>query len=1294
MSINNFASIQVRLASPETILKWSHGEVTKPETINYRSQKAERDGLFCERIFGPTKDWECACGKYKKVRFKGVVCDRCGVEITKASVRRERMGHIHLAAPVAHIWYLRGIPSRMALLLDVTPKQLEEVVYFVSYIVTDPKDTDLGYKQILSEREYRENMAIYGAGSFTAQTGAEAVLRLLQDVDLEQEYADVQEALEKAQGEKRKKLIKRLDTINAFRKSDNKPEWMILTNIPVIPPDLRPMLQLDGGRFATSDLNDLYRRVITRNNRLRKLLELGTPNIIVQNEKRMLQEAVDALIDNGRRSKPITGAGGRALKSLSHSLKGKQGRFRQNLLGKRVDFSGRSVIAVGPDLKMYQCGIPREMAINLFKPFIINEIVNQQLAANPKNAEKLIERRDPRIWDVVEKVIDGYPVLMNRAPTLHRLGIQAFLPKLVEGRAMRLHPLVCTAFNADFDGDQMAIHVPLSEEARAEALVMMLGSHNILGPKDGKPIVTPGQDMVMGNFYLTMEETKQELLEESQRYMDADCPKEAAAWKRYALNEGHVYSDVDEVMLAYQTGQVHLHSRIALPVKGMNKTSFNPVHENDYLITTVGKIIFNDMFPADFPYLNEVSKENFEETPAKYFVKPGEDIKAYIEQLPIVDAVKKKDLGKVIAEVFKRYSVDETAEILDQIKAKGFKYSTVAGITVSLSDIEVAPNKWEHVDEGREKADQLKRLQRKGMLTMEEWERHLNKLWADVKDDIVGELMANLPRKNPINMMATSGARGNTSNFTQLAGMRGLMAKPGSGKGRSGEYVPSIIEVPIYSCFREGLNVSEFFISTHGVRKGLTDTALKTAESGYLTRRLVDVAQDVIVKEDDCGTDKGYWVETLMDRKTNTVIEPLMDRLVGRYSKQDVTDPNTGELIIASDEFITDEIAKRIVDAGIEGMYIRSAFTCKSRHGVCRKCYGRNMATGKDVEVGEAIGIMAAQSIGEPGTQLTMRTFHTGGVAGGDGGDITQGLPRVEELFEARCPKGVAVIAQITGEITSIERIEGTMRQEVIVTNANESVSHKINANQTLRPWVQVGATIQAGVAMTEGPLDPKELLRVAGVREVQDYILKEVKKVYQSQGIEISDKHIEVMIKQMLKKVIVVDSGDTDLNVGVQLSLNNITKINREALLSGKTPAQFKPVLLGISKASVETDSFLSAASFQETTKVLTDATIKGKVDNLIGLKENVIIGKLIPAGTGCEGDRPQNAIVMAKAKELRDKRIARMHEVQDEEFDNIVNENLTEELPKMDEEPSLDQDGIINDSDVLDNQSIEINE
>ena len=1290
MSINNFASIQVRLASPETILKWSHGEVTKPETINYRSQKAERDGLFCERIFGPTKDWECACGKYKKVRFKGVVCDRCGVEITKASVRRERMGHIHLAAPVAHIWYLRGIPSRMALLLDVTPKQLEEVVYFVSYIVTDPKESGLAYKQILSEREFRENQAIYGSTGFTAQTGAEAVLRLLQDVDLESEYQEVQDALEKAQGEKRKKLIKRLDTINAFRNSENLPEWMILTNIPVIPPDLRPMLQLDGGRFATSDLNDLYRRVITRNNRLRKLLDLGTPNIIVQNEKRMLQESVDALIDNGRRSKPITGAGGRALKSLSHSLKGKQGRFRQNLLGKRVDFSGRSVIAVGPDLKMYQCGIPREMAVNLFKPFIINEIVNQGLAQNPKNAEKLIERRDPRIWDVVETVIDGYPVLMNRAPTLHRLGIQAFLPKLVEGRAMRLHPLVCTAFNADFDGDQMAIHVPLGEEARAEALVMMLGSHNILGPKDGKPIVTPGQDMVMGNFYLTMEETKEEFFAEAKHYEEVGCPLEAAHWHRFGESEGHVYTDEDEVMMAYQSKQVHLHTRIALPVCNMHKTSFDEKHKNDYLITTVGKIVFNSMFPEDFPYINEVSKENFISTPDKYFIAPGQNIKEYIEAMPLVDAVKKKDLGKVIAEVFKRYDADQTAEILDQIKSLGFEYSTVAGITVALSDIEVAPHKDEYIDEGRVKADQLKHLQRKGMLTMEEWERHLSKMWDDQKDKIVTSLMKNLPRKNPINMMATSGARGNASNFTQLAGMRGLMAKPGHAKAGAGEYVPTIIEVPIYSCFREGLNVSEFFISTHGVRKGLTDTALKTAESGYLTRRLVDVAQDVIIKEDDCGTDKGYWIETLMDRKTNSVIEPLQDRLVGRYSKQDVTDPKTGELIIASDEFITDELAKKIVDAGVTGMYIRSVFTCKSRLGICRKCYGRNMATGKDVEVGEAIGIMAAQSIGEPGTQLTMRTFHTGGVAGAGAEDITQGLPRVEELFEARCPKGVAVIAQISGEITSIERIEGTMRQEVIITNEHESVSHKINANQSMRPWVQVGAKIEAGVALTEGPLDPKELLRVAGVREVQDYILKEVKKVYQSQGIEISDKHLEVMIKQMMKKVIVVDSGDTDLNVGVQLSLNNITKINRNALLSGKTPATFKPVLLGISKSSVETDSFLSAASFQETTKVLTDATIKGKVDHLIGLKENVIIGKLIPAGTGCQGDRPQNLIVAEKAKELRDKRIARMKEVHDEEFGKLV--SGSDDRDTMDSVEASVEESILQDAETADNNSMDI--
>ncbi|MCR0647473.1 DNA-directed RNA polymerase subunit beta' [[Clostridium] innocuum] len=1282
MSVNNFASIQVSLASPDRIHEWSHGEVKKPETINYRSQKPERDGLFCERIFGPSKDWECYCGKYKKVRYKGVVCDRCGVEITKSSVRRERMGHIELAAPVAHIWYLRGIPSRMALLLDVTPKQLEEVVYFVSWIVTDPKDTKLEYKQVLSEREYRENMAIYGPGSFTAQTGAEAALTLLTEVDLEAEFKHIQDALESAQGEKRKKLIKRLDTVEAFRNSDNKPEWMVMTVIPVIPPDLRPMLQLDGGRFATSDLNDLYRRVITRNNRLKKLLELGTPAIIVQNEKRMLQEAVDALIDNGRRSKPITGAGGRALKSLSHSLKGKQGRFRQNLLGKRVDFSGRSVIAVGPDLKMYQCGLPREMAIQLFKPFVINEIVNKEIASNPKTAEKLIDRQDPRIWDIVESVIDGYPVLMNRAPTLHRLGIQAFKPKLVEGRAMRLHPLVCTAFNADFDGDQMAVHVPLSEEARAEALVMMLGSNNILGPKDGKPIVTPGQDMVMGNFYLTMEETAEEFYQEADRYNAVDCPKSAAIWTRYGDNEGHVFGSINEILMAYQTQQIHLHSRIAIPARALKKESFTEEQNKKYLLTTVGKVIFNNMFPTDFPFLNEVSAENFVATPERFFLEMGKDVKEAIKSMPVTAAFKKKDLGKIIGEIFKRYSTEKTSEILDQIKDMGFQYSTVAGVTVSLSDIEVAPHKEEHVEYGKQKAEELKTLRKKGKLTMMEWERHLNKLWADVKDDIAEELLGNLPRKNPISMMARSGARGNTSNFTQLAGMRGLMAKPNQSKSAKGEFVPTIIEVPIYSCFREGLNVSEFFISTHGVRKGLTDTALKTAESGYLTRRLVDVAQDVIVKQEDCGTDKGYWVEAIVDRKTNTIIESLFDRLVGRYSKQEITDPKTGEVILESDEFITDALAQKVVDAGVEGMYIRSAFTCKSIYGVCKKCYGRNMATGKDVEVGEAVGIMAAQSIGEPGTQLTMRTFHTGGVASADGGDITQGLPRVEELFEARCPKGVAVLAQITGEITDVHQID--TGYEVTVSNDKESIVHKVTLIQAIRPWMKVGAHVEAGDKITEGQVDPKELLKVAGVRQVQNYILKEVKKVYQSQGIEISDKHVEVMIRQMLRKVVVLEGNDTHLNPGVQISLTEITKINRKALLSGQVPATFKPVLLGISKASVETDSFLSAASFQETTKVLTDAAIKGKKDYLIGLKENVIIGKLIPAGTGVGDERPMNLIIGEKAKELKEIREERNHKEDDDNFMAYVPagpERLTTEMVQqiMDgEDTTLEQPAV----------------
>ena len=914
---------------------------------------------------------------------------------------------------------------------------------------------------------------------------------------------------------------------------------------------------------------------------------------------------------------------------------------------------------------MYQCGLPREMAIQLFKPFVINEIVNKEIASNPKTAEKLIDRQDPRIWDIVESVIDGYPVLMNRAPTLHRLGIQAFKPKLVEGRAMRLHPLVCTAFNADFDGDQMAVHVPLSEEARAEALVMMLGSNNILGPKDGKPIVTPGQDMVMGNFYLTMEETAEEFYQEADRYNAVDCPKSAAIWSRYGDNEGHVFGSINEILMAYQTQQIHLHSRIAIPARALHKESFTEEQNRKYLLTTVGKVIFNNMFPTDFPFLNEVSAENFVATPERFFLEMGKDVKEAIKAMPVTAAFKKKDLGKIIGEIFKRYSTEKTSEILDQIKDMGFQYSTVAGVTVSLSDIEVAPHKEEHVEYGKQKAEELKTLRKKGKLTMMEWERHLNKLWADVKDDIAEELLGNLPRKNPISMMARSGARGNTSNFTQLAGMRGLMAKPNQSKSAKGEYVPTIIEVPIYSCFREGLNVSEFFISTHGVRKGLTDTALKTAESGYLTRRLVDVAQDVIVKQEDCGTDKGYWVEAIVDRKTNTIIESLFDRLVGRYSKQEITDPKTGEVILESDEFITDALAQKVVDAGVEGMYIRSAFTCKSIYGVCKKCYGRNMATGKDVEVGEAVGIMAAQSIGEPGTQLTMRTFHTGGVASADGGDITQGLPRVEELFEARCPKGVAVLAQITGEITDIHQID--TGYEVTVSNDKESIVHKVTLIQAIRPWMKVGAHVEAGDKITEGQVDPKELLKVAGVRQVQNYILKEVKKVYQSQGIEISDKHVEVMIRQMLRKVVVLEGNDTHLNPGVQISLTEITKINRKALLSGQIPATFKPVLLGISKASVETDSFLSAASFQETTKVLTDAAIKGKKDYLIGLKENVIIGKLIPAGTGVGDERPMNLIIGEKAKELKEIREERNHKEDDDNFMAYVPagpERLTSEM------------------------------
>ncbi len=1259
MNINNFTAMKIGLASPEKIREWSYGEVKKPETINYRSQKPEKDGLFCERIFGPQKDWECACGKYKKIRYQGVVCDRCGVEITKSSVRRERMGHIELAAPVAHIWYLRGIPSRMSLLLNIPPKQLEEVVYFVCWVVTDPGDTGLAYKQILRENELRHLTAEYGPGSFVAQTGAEAVRTLLEQVDVQAEYDGIMKELEGTNGEKRKKLIKRLDTVEAFLHSDNKPEWMVMTVLPVIPPDLRPMLQLDGGRFATSDLNDLYRRVITRNNRLKKLLELGTPAIIVQNEKRMLQEAVDALIDNGRRSKPITGAGGRALKSLSHSLKGKQGRFRQNLLGKRVDYSGRSVIAIGPYLKMWQCGLPKEMALSLYKPFVINELVNQQIATNPKTAERLINRQDPRVWDCVEKVIEGHPVFLNRAPTLHRLGIQAFFPRLVEGRAIRVHPLVCPAFNADFDGDQMAVHLPLGEMARAETEVLMLGANNILGPKDGKPIVTPGQDLVLGNFYLNMEEKAEEFYAKADRLEALGEKVEAEKWRRYGENEGHVFKDINEILMAYDTHVVHLHSRIAVPANAVGKTCFTEEQNGKYLVTTVGKIIFNQALPADFPYVNEASAKALVATPDSEFLPMGADIRKEISERPLHAEFKKKDLGNLIAAVFDKYKngdgfvdshITRTSDVLDNLKDMGYLYSTVAGMTVALSDIKVAPHKDDMVEEGKKQAEVLNRLRDRGLLTPQEWEAQFSKLWYDIKEHVGDTLMASLPRMSPINMMAVSGARGNKNHFTQLAGMRGLMARPTQSKSKT--YQPSIIEVPIYSSFREGMTVSEFFNASHGVRKGLTDTALKTAESGYLTRRLVDVAQEVVITEEDCGTERGYLIDgsaaytdqlgnikqdtygAIFDNKNGSIIESMFDRLAGYYTASDVMHPETGELLVEADTYLTDDLARKCADAHAL-VYIRNVFTCEAEKGICRKCYGRNMATGNLVEEGEAVGIMAAQAIGEPGTQLTMRSFHAGGAVTA-GGDITQGLPRVEELFEARTPKGVAVISKIDGEITDIRDNDTNTGRIVTVTNETESVEHKCDKNQNIRAWMKVGTQVHAGEKLTEGQIAPKELLEVAGVRAVQEYILKEVKKVYATQSIDISDKHLEVMIKQMLKKVIVIESGETGLTAGQTLSLIRMNQINEEALDEGKAPAKFTPIMLGISKAAVETDSFLSAASFQETTRVLTEAAIHGKVDHLEGLKENVIIGKLIPAGTGRDFDRESSRMIKDVADEL----------------------------------------------------------
>lgn len=1174
IDVNNFEYMKIGLASPDKIRSWSYGEIKKPETINYRTLKPEKDGLFCERIFGPTKDWECHCGKYKRVRYKGVVCDRCGVEVTRAKVRRERMGHIELAAPVSHIWYFKGIPSRMGLVLDMSPRALEEVIYFASYVVTEAGDTPLEKKQLLSEKEFRAYRERYGQ-TFQASMGAEAIKKLLSDINLEKDVDSLKEELKTAQGQRRTRAIKRLEVLEAFRNSGNEPSWMILDVLPVIPPELRPMVQLDGGRFATSDLNDLYRRVINRNNRLKRLLDLGAPSIIVQNEKRMLQEAVDALIDNGRRGRPVTGPGNRPLKSLSHMLKGKQGRFRQNLLGKRVDYSGRSVIVVGPNLQMYQCGLPKEMAIELFKPFVMKELVERGLAHNIKSAKRKIERLHPEIWDVLESVIREHPVLLNRAPTLHRLGIQAFEPTLVEGRAIRLHPLVCTAYNADFDGDQMAVHVPLSSEAQAEARILMLAAQNILNPKDGKPVVTPSQDMVLGNYYLTLE-------------------------RAGAVGEGMVFKDINEALIAYQNGYVHLHSRVGVAANSLNNETFTEEQRNSLLITTVGKLIFNEILPTSFPYINEPTQSNLEkETPQMYFVAKGSNIKEIIESREEIAPFKKKILGNIIAEVFKRFKITETSKMLDRMKDLGFRHSTKAGITVGVSDIIVLPEKQLIIAEAQEKVDKVLKQFRRGLITEDERYDRVIAIWSDAKDVIQGKLMASLNKRNPIFMMSDSGARGNASNFTQLAGMRGLMANPA---GR-------IIELPIKSSFREGLTVLEYFISTHGARKGLADTALKTADSGYLTRRLVDVAQDVIVRQDDCGTDRGLHVKAI--KEGNEIIEGLYDRLVGRHLRSTLRHPETGVLLAQENDLITEDLAREIIDAGIEEVNIRSAFTCNTNHGVCKKCYGRNLATGAEVEVGEAVGIIAAQSIGEPGTQLTMRTFHTGGVAGDD---ITQGLPRIQELFEARNPKGQAVISEIDG-IISIST-DAKDKQEIIVQGSVESRNYPVPYGARLK--VQEGESIERGQVMTEGSIDPKELLKVKGTNAVQEYLLREVQKVYRMQGVEIGDKHVEVMVRQMLKKVRVMDAGETTLLPGTLLELHQFTEANKEALFAGKQPATARPLLLGITKASLETDSFLSAASFQETTRVLTDAAIKGKRDELLGLKENVIIGKLVPAGTG----------------------------------------------------------------------------
>ena len=1181
MNVNNFEGLRIGIASPEKIRSWSYGEVKKAETINYRTLKPERDGLFCEKIFGPTKDFECSCGKYKRLRYKNIVCDRCGVEVTRSKVRRERMGHIELATPVSHIWFFKGVPSRMGLVLDISPRDLEEVLYFVSYVVLDPGDTPLMKKQTISDKEYRAYYEKYG-NSFRVGMGAEAIKELLEQVDLQKEVDELKEEIDSikdSDSQKRIRLIKRLDILDAFLQSGNKPEWMIMDALPVIPPELRPMIQLDGGRFATSDLNDLYRRVINRNNRLKKLMELGAPSIIIQNEKRMLQEAVDALFDNGRRGRNITGAGNRPLKSLSSMLKGKQGRFRQNLLGKRVDYSGRSVIVVGPELKMYQCGIPKEMALELFKPHVINGLVDKEIASNIKVAKRMIDNQDERVWDVVEEKIKEHPVMLNRAPTLHRLGIQAFEPKLIDGRAIRLHPLVCAAFNADFDGDQMAVHVPISDEAQAEARILMLGANNILKPSDGKPIVTPGQDMVLGNYYITIEKAGLE-------------------------GEGRVFRDPDEAQMAYERREITLHTRIAIPVKSFKHKLFPDKYMEKYLVTTVGKLLFNEIFPDTFQYINEGSSENIEKiTPAKYFLDMGTNIKEAIANMEIVKPFAKKALTSLIAEIYKRYQTTETSIMLDKLKDLGFKYSTLSGISIGIGDIIVSDDKEEILKEAEQNVDKITKQFKRGLITDEERYQNVVATWNRAKDKIADELKEIIKNhnENPISMMIDSGARGNMSNYNQMAGMRGLMAKP------TGESV----EIPITSSFTEGASVFEFFLATHGSRKGVVDTALKTADAWYLTRRLVDVAQDVIVKEDDCGTEQGVTVEAFINENDGTVVESLYDRILGRYTSKKVLNPETNDVICDRNTYITEQIADKIIKAGITKVPIRTVLTCKTEHGVCCKCYGRNLATGSIVEEGEAVGIMAAQSIGEPGTQLTMRTINSGGVAGDD---ITQGLPRVQELFEARNPKGKATISEINGVVTKIEDDNG----KFIIHVKNDVETRKHTTNYGVKLNVEEGEEVKAGYKLTHGAINPKELLVVTDPITVQQYILLETQKVYRSQGVDISDKHVEIIAKRMIAKIKIVNSGNSYFLPGTMVNINKFTEINKELILEGKIPSTGKPVLLGITKASLGTDSFLSAASFQETTRILTDAAIHGKVDKLEGLKENVIIGKLIPAGTG----------------------------------------------------------------------------